>query len=164
MDGYSLSQLVRAAGVTERTVRYYVERRVLPGPELRGFRTTYTDEHLVRLQVIRRLRKMERMNLQAIGKRLAGLSAAELRALLPVEPAAGGDGKGAAGAEAAAGGATGKGAAAPYPSERWERVVLLPGLELLVRADGGPILQRLAREIHLHYGAAASSAAAAPAD
>jgi hypothetical protein len=35
--------------------------------------------------------------------------------------------------------------------ERWERAALVPGLELMVRADAGPLVQRLAREIVAAY-------------
>lgn len=171
-SGYSLMELVRAAGVTERTVRYYVERRVMPGPELRGLHTTYTDEHLLRLRVIRHLREVERLRLEVIRKRIAGLSAAELRALLPpgergpepeqkalqpaapaASPQASAPAAGATQGRAPAAGAT------PYPAERWERIVLVPGLEIHVRADCGPLLQRLAREIHAQYGVGAPAAA-----
>ncbi len=37
------------------------------------------------------------------------------------------------------------------PSDPWERVVLLPGLELLVRLAAGPLVRRLAAEIREHY-------------
>ena len=37
--------------------------------------------------------------------------------------------------------------------ERWERGTLLPGLELLVRADAGPLVARIAREIVANYRA-----------
>lgn len=41
--------------------------------------------------------------------------------------------------------------AATYPSARWEHIVLLPGLELRVKSDGGPLLRRVAQEIYDHY-------------
>lgn len=34
-----------------------------------------------------------------------------------------------------------------YPSSTWERVLLLPGLELCVRSDAGALVKRLAEEI-----------------
>jgi hypothetical protein len=45
------------------------------------------------------------------------------------------------------------GGRAGYPAERWERVVLIPGLELFVNGAGGAILRRLAAEIYAQYGA-----------
>ncbi|WP_437669111.1 hypothetical protein [Sorangium sp. So ce131] len=37
--------------------------------------------------------------------------------------------------------------------ERWDHVVLLPGLELHVRGDATAVVRRLATEIHARYGA-----------
>ena len=37
-----------------------------------------------------------------------------------------------------------------YPCERWERIVLLPGLELSVQDQ--PALRRIAAEVYEHYG------------
>lgn len=41
------------------------------------------------------------------------------------------------------------------PSERLERIVLIPGLELTFRADAGPVLRRLAAEIWSQFGSTA---------
>lgn len=40
-------------GVSERTVRYYVEEGLLPSPRGRGRGAHFDDEHLVRLRLIR---------------------------------------------------------------------------------------------------------------
>jgi hypothetical protein len=37
----------------------------------------------------------------------------------------------------------------------WERIELLPGLELHARKESGALVQRLAREIREHYGVVA---------
>jgi hypothetical protein len=42
----------------------------------------------------------------------------------------------------------------------WQHVPLLPGLELRIRNDAGPVIHRLAREIAKQY--ASANAAAAP--
>lgn len=98
----------------------------------------YTREQVVRLQVIAVLRRRDRLSLPKIKRRIAALSLAELEALLP-KPA--------------------PPPAAPVvvqplapSSTRWERVVLVAGLELTVHADAGPLVQRLAREIVANYG------------
>lgn len=52
---YKLDELARAAGTSARTVRYYVQRGLLPAPAFRGKDTAYGHEHLVRLRAIRRL-------------------------------------------------------------------------------------------------------------
>ena len=48
-----LDALATAAGVSPRTVRYYVQRGLLPAPEFRGPDTGYGPEHLARLLAIR---------------------------------------------------------------------------------------------------------------
>lgn len=46
---YSIGGLADAAGVSRRTVRFYVQRDLLPPPEGLGRGAHYTDEHLARL-------------------------------------------------------------------------------------------------------------------
>ena len=54
-DGeYKLTELAELAGVPPRTIRFYIQRELLPGPR-RGSQSRYTDEHLARLRVIRKL-------------------------------------------------------------------------------------------------------------
>ncbi len=55
-DGtYKLDDLARAAGTSARTVRYYVQRGLIPAPVFKGKDTAYGEQHLVRLRAIRRL-------------------------------------------------------------------------------------------------------------
>ena len=54
---YKLDELARAAGTSARTVRYYVQRGLLPAPAFRGKDSAYGHEHLVRLRAIRRLQE-----------------------------------------------------------------------------------------------------------
>lgn len=53
--GRKLEEVAKAAGVSPRTVRYYIQRGLLPQPSFRGPDTAYGEEHLVRLRAIRRL-------------------------------------------------------------------------------------------------------------
>jgi DNA-binding transcriptional MerR regulator len=53
----SIGELARLGGVTRRTVRYYVQRGLLPAPEGRGRGSHYTREHLDTLVRIRRLQE-----------------------------------------------------------------------------------------------------------
>jgi Ca-activated chloride channel family protein len=55
--GRKLEEVARAAGVSPRTVRYYIQRGLLPPPRFRGPDTAYGDEHVVRLRAIRRLQE-----------------------------------------------------------------------------------------------------------
>lgn len=43
--------------MSARTVRYYVQRGLVPAPEFRGKDTAYGEEHLVRLRAVRRLQE-----------------------------------------------------------------------------------------------------------
>ena len=54
---YDLQELCTEAGVTPRTVRYYIQQGLLQEPEARGPGAHYTEEHLDRLLLIKRLQK-----------------------------------------------------------------------------------------------------------
>ena len=54
-DHFKLGELARAAGTSARTVRYYVQRGLLPPPFFRGKDSTYGQTHLTRLRAIRKL-------------------------------------------------------------------------------------------------------------
>jgi DNA-binding transcriptional MerR regulator len=84
---YSVKELAMRAGVTPRTIYYYVGEGLLPPPEGGGPASTYGEDHLLRLHLIRRL-KDEYLPLAEIRRRLAGLGTEELRALLDAPPAA----------------------------------------------------------------------------
>lgn len=52
----TLKELCHAAGVSERTVRYYIQQGLLPPPQGAGPASRYSLEHLSRLTLIRRLK------------------------------------------------------------------------------------------------------------
>ena len=79
-DPYTIADLARLAGVTPRTVRYYVAQGLLPSPEASGPGTRYSEAHLARLRLIRRLQR-EHLPLAEIRSRLASLGEDEVRAL-----------------------------------------------------------------------------------
>lgn len=54
---YTIGQLAHHAGVTTRTIRYYVSKGLLPVPVTCGRYARYTLSHLQRLQLIRRLQQ-----------------------------------------------------------------------------------------------------------
>jgi DNA-binding transcriptional MerR regulator len=151
----SIEELAGRAGVRVRTVRYYVAEGLLPGPGARGRAAVYGEEHLLRLQLIRRLAERH-VPLAEMRARLAHLSLDEIRALLASE-----DRRAATLAGAATAGAAGDyieallrqearhiAEAPPTPaapaappalgertSEVWRRWLLAPGVELHVRDD-----------------------------
>ena len=69
---FSIGELSNAAHVTARTIRYYVAEGLLAPPEKGGRGATYNEEHLARLQLIKRL-KEEYLPLQEIASLLRGL-------------------------------------------------------------------------------------------
>jgi len=73
-------ELCDQAGVTPRTVRYYVQQGLLPSPG-KGPGTRYGRGHLDRLRLIRQLQK-QHLPLAEIRKRVAGLDDAEVTAAL----------------------------------------------------------------------------------
>jgi DNA-binding transcriptional MerR regulator len=52
---YTLSELAHLSGVSPRTVRYYIQSGLLPAPIGAGPGARYTEAHLDRLRVIRKL-------------------------------------------------------------------------------------------------------------
>src|SRR5882672_2759069 len=52
----TIAELAERAGVTPRTIRYYVAEGLLPPPGGSGQRRVYGQEHLARLEAIRNLK------------------------------------------------------------------------------------------------------------
>ncbi|MDQ3693946.1 MAG: MerR family transcriptional regulator [Chloroflexota bacterium] len=77
----SLTELSERAGVTVRTVRYYIAEGLLPPPVSAGPQSHYTPGHVDRLRLIARL-KDAYLPLREIRRRLAGLDDAAVRELL----------------------------------------------------------------------------------
>ena len=78
---YGLQDLSDLAGVTPRTIRYYIAQGLLPSPGRAGPGATYTDGHLNRLRLIKRLQR-EHLPLAEIRSRLAALDDATVAALV----------------------------------------------------------------------------------
>jgi DNA-binding transcriptional MerR regulator len=68
---YGIDELADRAGVSRRTVRYYVQRGLLPAPTSVGRGKHYKEEHLSRLVRIRELQE-EGVALVDIAMRLDG--------------------------------------------------------------------------------------------
>ena len=80
-ERYSLTELADLAGVTPRTVRYYLAQGLLPSVGQTGPGSKYTDGHLARLRAIRRL-QAEHLPLAEIRRRLETLDDGEIRELV----------------------------------------------------------------------------------
>jgi DNA-binding transcriptional MerR regulator len=144
-----------------RTVRFYIAEGLLPGPGARGRGAGYTEEHLFRLRLIRRLADRH-VPLAEMRARLAYLSLDDVRALLAEEDRRAVHLDAAAKSESASeylgallrrepariaeappppvaptpsAPAASKAAPAPPSGNRWRRWELAPGIELHVRDD-----------------------------
>jgi DNA-binding transcriptional MerR regulator len=83
-DRYSLTELADLAGVTPRTVRYYLAHGLLPASGQSGPGAKYGAGHLGRLRLIRRL-QAEHLPLAEIRGRLDSLDDDEIRDLAGLE-------------------------------------------------------------------------------
>jgi DNA-binding transcriptional MerR regulator len=78
---YTIGELAELAGVTPRTIRYYTAEGLLPRPDARGQYALYGQEHLLRLQLIARL-KAAYLPLGEIKARIEHLDPDQIRQLL----------------------------------------------------------------------------------
>lgn len=53
---YWISELAALSGVSNRTIRYYIQEGLLPPPEIRGKYAVFTEEYLHRLELIKTLK------------------------------------------------------------------------------------------------------------
>ena len=74
---YDLNHLCDISGVSPRTIYYYVQQGLLPHPGARGPAARYDRRHLLRLQLIRKL-KEEHLPLVEIREKLSALSDAKV--------------------------------------------------------------------------------------
>ena len=80
---YSVNELADEAGVTRRTVHYYISQALLPPAGTEGPGTRYRESHLDRLRLIRELQR-EHLPLAEIRSRLERLNDDQVRDLLEV--------------------------------------------------------------------------------
>jgi DNA-binding transcriptional MerR regulator len=78
---YSIGELATLAGVSVRTVRYYVAHGLLAGPSGSGQAARYVEGHLARLRLVRRL-QAQHQPLAEIRSRLAALTDRQVQDLL----------------------------------------------------------------------------------
>lgn len=79
----TIQELADRAGVTTRTIRYYVEQGVLSPPE-RGRPAEYTEEHVEQLALIKRL-KEQYLPLEEIREALQSLSPQDVERLAQLQ-------------------------------------------------------------------------------
>jgi DNA-binding transcriptional MerR regulator len=76
-NSYRIGELAEKSGVTKRTIHYYMRRGLLPPSEGAGLGTTYSDEHLYRIMLIKKLQD-DYLPLDEIRKRISGMSLQEV--------------------------------------------------------------------------------------
>lgn len=111
----SIGELADRAEVSRRTIRFYVQRGLIPPPQGGGRGAHYTEEHLERLLAVKRLQEVG-IPLEVILQRLGPPEGPQGPSPFSPPPAP---------------------AAPSRPSgpETWRRVALAEGVELLIRDD-----------------------------
>jgi DNA-binding transcriptional MerR regulator len=82
---YTLSDLVKLTGVTERTVRFYISQGLLPPPTHKGPNARYSEAHLDRLRLIRKM-QVGHLPLAEIRRQLDKVTDVELSTLAEAMP------------------------------------------------------------------------------
>ncbi len=153
--GWLLAELAELTDLPITTLRYYVQQGLLRPAEFRGTLTRYQRPQLLRLLGLLRLKSEGKSTLAEKQRRLDAMSSGDLEKLLasgPIAPAA----AAALGLPTATPGSALDPATLPAtprtsidlggaPNEFWQRIALLPGLVLLVRADA-PQAARIAAQ------------------
>jgi len=152
--GWLLAELAGLTNISLRTLRSYVTYGIIRPVEFRGTATRYGRREFLRLLRLLRLHTTgHKLRLSALKRQLDAFSDQELEAWVATQrlgPRA-----------AAALGIvwqdpdrqlpTAAAADTPIQSaavERWQRIRLLPGLELSVSVDASPAIQRIAQRIY----------------
>lgn len=147
-ETYSIGEIEKLTRVTRRNLVNWVNRGLVASPEFRGAQTRWGRLHLARILAIKKMRG-DYYGLDDIKNRLDKLTTDEIERFAGLAPA---DAPAATPAKAAAPAsqaprpidAASFGKIVPsYPHERWERIELLPGMELHVRDE--PLLRRVAQ-------------------
>ena len=78
-ESYLINQLAERAGVTVRTIRYYVNEGLLPPPQTKGRYSAYDEDYLYRIRLIK-FYKESYLPLSRIREQLDGMTPEEIRA------------------------------------------------------------------------------------
>lgn len=128
LTGLTMHELSAKTGALRHAIYGWMRAGLLPKPPSSGRGVRYDDAFVARAMTIAKLRR-EGLYIEGIRRYLEDQSSKS-------------DESGASASTTAP------------PSENWEHIVLLPGLELTYRTDGGTVLRRLAHEIWRQFGTA----------
>ena len=81
---YQINELAKKAGVSVRTILFYIDEGLLPPPPVQGRYASYSDEYLERLELIRLL-KERFLPLKEIRIRMNDLSQEDVRTAIAQE-------------------------------------------------------------------------------
>lgn len=152
--GMTAAEVAAQAGIQARTIAFYISEGLLPSPRFRGPATRYDREHLLRVVAIKKLQRDEKLSLSQVKRRLKTMTREQLEELARAELAkseAMPSQKDATPAGAAEGAPARASASTAMTS--WERLEILPGLELFVRSNVSPHVRRVVREIEAQFAA-----------
>lgn len=150
-SGWTLRELAALTQVAPRTIGDYVRRGLLTGPEFHGRATRYQREHILRLLAIKAAKAEGAAGLTAVKLRLETMGTAQLETWLlgrGLQPAVA---KALNVGAAVATPANAGGLPAQVEPEMWQRIVLLPGLELSKRSGAGPLATDVANALFKHF-------------
>jgi DNA-binding transcriptional MerR regulator len=145
---YRISELAEKSGVTRRTIHYYMARGLLPPPDGAGLGTTYREEHLARILLIKRWQDAF-WPLEQIKKHLTSMTYEQVQEMLGrngIEP------------PPTEGGEAGSPPTAPTPPTpipmiqlgvTYQRIVIAHGVELHVPAQDSKA-QQLAEQLYAY--------------
>jgi DNA-binding transcriptional MerR regulator len=165
---YTKQDVIARSGLPDRTIRNYIQRRLLPAPQGHGLAAEYDDEHMVRAVAIGRMRA-QGGRIDTIAEHIAGWSTAKFKRFVaqteppaeeappsPPPPAPRSEGPEPVAAERVARAQLRRheplGDAELPDAPSWRIYSLITGIGLMVDADAPPIVHRVAAEILATYG------------
>lgn len=80
-EDYLIHELAEKMGISVRTIRYYISEGLLPAPDTKGRYATFSEEYLLRLELILKL-KDAFLPLKEIRDRIVGLDQTQIKELL----------------------------------------------------------------------------------
>ncbi|MCJ7696356.1 MAG: MerR family transcriptional regulator [Anaerolineaceae bacterium] len=80
----TLEDLAKQSGLSIRTLRFYIQEGLLPGPDTRGKYASYSRQHIEQLELIQRL-KARYLPLQHIRQLLENMSPADINKMLQLQ-------------------------------------------------------------------------------
>lgn len=156
--GWKLAELASLAEISPRTVTDYLAAGLLTPPEFRGPATRYQREHLLRLMAIREAKNDGQRSLKDVKRKLETMGTRDLESWLATRriPEAARAALGLTATTTTA--EPSRETASAPPMQHWKTLELMPGLELSLRADAGPVVMKVANYLYHHVAALIESA------